>query len=42
MAAAAQPAFETHVAENLDPKANELLGLFKTEVQKANDSVYMD
>ena len=42
MAAAAQPAFETHVSENLDAGAQDLLELFKTEVGAANDAVYLD
>lgn len=42
MAGATQPAFETHVAENLDAKAGELLALFKSEVGKANDASYLD
>lgn len=36
MAAVAQPAFEAHVTENLDAKAQELLGLFKASVAEAN------
>jgi len=42
MAAATQPAFENHVVENLDPKAVELLEMFKAEVAKANDQTYLD
>lgn len=42
MASAAQPAFETHVAENLDLKANELLASFKAAVEKANSATYLD
>ena len=42
MAAAAQPAFETHVAENLDAKAGELLELFRGEVADANAATYLD
>ena len=42
MAGATQPAFEAHVAENLDAKAGELLTLFKSEVGKANDATYLD
>ncbi|MEM8701715.1 MAG: DctP family TRAP transporter solute-binding subunit [Pseudomonadota bacterium] len=42
MAGAAQPAFETHVAENLDAKATELLNLFKSEVEAANGSSYLN
>lgn len=42
MAAATQPAFETHVAENLDEKASELLALLKSEVEDANGSRYLD
>lgn len=42
MAGATQPAFETHVAENLDAKASELLTLFKSEVEAANGSSYLN
>lgn len=42
MAGATQPAFEAHVAENLDAKAGELLTLFKAEVGKANNASYLD
>jgi TRAP-type C4-dicarboxylate transport system substrate-binding protein len=42
MADAAQPAFETHVAENLDAKASELLKLFKEQVAAANSNGYLD
>lgn len=42
MAGATQPAFESHVAENLDAKASELLGLFKSEVDAANNSSYLN
>ncbi|MCV0425633.1 MAG: DctP family TRAP transporter solute-binding subunit [Roseibium sp.] len=42
MAAATQPAFESHVNENLDEKAVELLTLFKAEVAKANAETYLD
>lgn len=42
MAAAAQPAFEAHVAENLDAKAGELLTLFKGAVDAANGDTYID
>ncbi|MGV2977347.1 DctP family TRAP transporter solute-binding subunit [Roseibium alexandrii] len=42
MAAATQPAFETHVAENLDPKANELLVKFRDAVNKANEASYLN
>ena len=42
MAAAAQPAFEAHVAENLDGKAQDLLGLLKSAVQEANTATYLD
>ena len=42
MASATQPAFENHVIENLDPKAVELLTLFKDEVGKANGQTYLD
>lgn len=41
MADATQPAFESHVAENLDAKAKELLKLFKREVAKANAASYL-
>ena len=41
MASAAQPAFETHVAENLDAKASELLSLFKEQVTAANADGYL-
>ena len=42
MAKAAQPAFEAHVSENLDEKANELLGLLKSAVDTANGTQYLD
>ena len=42
MADATQPVFETHVAENLDAKAGELLELLKTEVSAANGNTYLD
>ncbi len=42
MAEASQPAFEAHVQENLDAKAVELLELMKTQVQTANDAVYLN
>lgn len=42
MADASQPAFEAHVQENLDAKAVELLELMKTQVQIANDAVYLN
>lgn len=42
MAAAAQPAFETHVNENLDATAIELLDLLKSSVDGANASTYLD
>ncbi|WP_112322185.1 TRAP transporter substrate-binding protein [Oceanibium sediminis] len=42
MAAATQPAFEAHVAENLDEKAGELLDLFRTAVSEANAATYLD
>ncbi|WP_424831426.1 DctP family TRAP transporter solute-binding subunit [Ruegeria sp.] len=42
MAAATQPAFEAHVQENLDAKANELLTSFKTAVDGANSASYLD
>lgn len=41
MAAVAQPAFEAHIADNLDEKAGELLSLFKSEVEAANKFVAM-
>ncbi len=42
MAAATQPAFEAHVQENLDEKANELLTSFKAAVDGANSTSYLD
>lgn len=36
MAAVAQPAFEAHIAENLDAEAQDLLALFKESVAEAN------
>ena len=42
MAAVTQPAFEAHVAENLDATAAELLDLFKAEVAAANSAQYID
>lgn len=42
MAAATQPVFEAHVNENLDAKAVELLGLFKSAVEDANAATYLD
>ncbi|WP_111560200.1 TRAP transporter substrate-binding protein [Paracoccus sediminilitoris] len=42
MAEATQPVFETHVAENLDEKAGELLELLQTEVAAANSNTYLD
>lgn len=42
MAAAAQPVFETHVEENLDARAGELLELLKTEVGTANGNTYLN
>lgn len=42
MAGAAQPAFEAHVAENMDERAGELLGMFKAAVADANASTYLD
>lgn len=42
MAGATQPAFEAHVAENLDAKAAELLTLFRAQVEAANASSYLD
>jgi TRAP-type C4-dicarboxylate transport system substrate-binding protein len=41
MAGAAQPAFEAHVAENMDARAGELLAKFKAEVAAANASGYL-
>lgn len=42
MKSATQPAFEAHVAENLDAKAASLLSLFKEEVEKANNHEYVE
>lgn len=42
MVEATQPAFEAYAAETLDEGALTLLDLFKTEVQAANDSAYLD
>ena len=42
MAAATQPAFEAHVAANLDAKASELLTLFKAKVEAANADSYLN
>ncbi|CUK04108.1 Extracytoplasmic solute receptor protein YiaO [Ruegeria denitrificans] len=42
MAAATQPAFESHVQENLDEKAAELLASFKAAVENANNASYLD
>ncbi|WP_299422662.1 DctP family TRAP transporter solute-binding subunit [uncultured Shimia sp.] len=42
MAGAAQPAFEAHVAENMDARAGELLAKFKAEVSAANAASYLD
>ncbi|SMX31068.1 TRAP transporter substrate-binding protein [Actibacterium lipolyticum] len=42
MAGAAQPAFEAHVAENMDERAGELLGMFKAAVAEANASTYLN
>lgn len=42
MREATQPVFEAYVAENLDEKAVELLELFKTEVDKANATPYIE
>jgi len=42
MAAAAQPAFDAHVAENMDARAGELLAKFKSEVAAANAASYLD
>ena len=38
MAAVAQPAFEAHIAQNLDAEAQELLELFKASVAEANSA----
>jgi TRAP-type C4-dicarboxylate transport system substrate-binding protein len=38
---AAQPAFEQHIANNLDAKATELLNLMKSELKAANSANYM-
>jgi hypothetical protein len=38
---AAQPAFEQHIANNLDAKATELLNLMKSELGAANSQLYM-
>lgn len=42
MAAVAQPAFEAHVRANLDVRAVELLGTFKSAVEAANAATYLD
>lgn len=42
MAAAAQPAFEAHVKENMDERAGELLTMFRDAVAQANGSTYLD
>ncbi|MEK0164603.1 DctP family TRAP transporter solute-binding subunit [Phaeobacter sp. JH18-32] len=42
MAKAAQPAFEAHVAENMDDKARELLSQFRDAVSAANADAYLD
>ncbi len=42
MAGAAQPAFESHIAENMDARAGELLAKFKAEVSAANAASYLD
>ncbi|MEM6712685.1 MAG: DctP family TRAP transporter solute-binding subunit [Pseudomonadota bacterium] len=42
MAAATQPAFEAHVANNLDEKAAELLELFRGSVARANAATYLN
>lgn len=42
MADAAQPAFEKHVAENMDAGAQELLSMLKAEVDAANAATYLD
>ncbi|MFS4438162.1 DctP family TRAP transporter solute-binding subunit [Paracoccaceae bacterium GXU_MW_L88] len=41
MADATQPVFEAYIAENLDEKAVELLEELKTEVNAANETVYL-
>ncbi|KKL70467.1 hypothetical protein LCGC14_2104620 [marine sediment metagenome] len=42
MAGAAQPAFEAHVAENMDARSGELLDMFKSAVSEANAATYLD
>ena len=42
MAEATQPAFEAHIAENLDATASELLTLFREQVAAANANSYLD
>ncbi|MEM1287872.1 MAG: DctP family TRAP transporter solute-binding subunit [Pseudomonadota bacterium] len=42
MAEATQPAFEAHVANNLDEKASELLELFRGSVADANAATYLN
>ena len=42
MAEATQPAFEAHIAENLDATASELLTLFREQVAAANANGYLD
>ncbi len=42
MAAATQPAFEAHVAGNLDARATELLDLFRKVVADANAASYLN
>ncbi|MCY3984311.1 MAG: DctP family TRAP transporter solute-binding subunit [Roseovarius sp.] len=42
MAEATQPAFEAHIAQNLDATASELLTLFREQVAAANANSYLD
>ncbi|MBE9638618.1 DctP family TRAP transporter solute-binding subunit [Salipiger mangrovisoli] len=42
MVEVAQPAFEAYAAENLDAGALELLSLFKSEVEAANATAYLE
>ncbi|MGC3938905.1 DctP family TRAP transporter solute-binding subunit [Roseobacter sp. EG26] len=42
MASVTQPAFKSHVAENLDATAGALLGQFEQAVAEANASTYLD
>ena len=41
MAEATQPAFESYISDNLDEMGNELLSMFKTEVENANAASYL-